>query len=218
MLRIKMPISEIFHSLQWEGRNTWKSVVFVRFWGCNLHCTRCDSKYARHKDYKDEIKQMKFYEVIKKIKSLNCKHIVFTWWEPALYEPHIWDIQEELQREDFFGWTFEIETNGSRELVNYYDQINVSYKFKSSWNRTYELKANSNLYDYKFVIDSKEDIEEMENLIEQYNLPKDRIFIMPLWTTQNSQDRLDLARYCLENNYRYSPRQHILRFWDKRWV
>lgn len=32
-------INEIFYSLQGEGRNTGQAAVFIRFSGCNLHCS-----------------------------------------------------------------------------------------------------------------------------------------------------------------------------------
>lgn len=41
------PVVEIFASLQGEGYNTGKAVVFLRFGGCNLACPWCDTDF-RH--------------------------------------------------------------------------------------------------------------------------------------------------------------------------
>lgn len=38
-------INEIFYSLQGEGRNTGMAAVFVRFSGCNLRCSFCDTDH-----------------------------------------------------------------------------------------------------------------------------------------------------------------------------
>ncbi len=40
-------IVEIFHSLQGEGLHLGQETTFVRFLGCNLFCSYCDTLYAR---------------------------------------------------------------------------------------------------------------------------------------------------------------------------
>jgi len=210
-----IPISQIFYTLQWEWRNTGKPVIFVRFWGCNKRCNFCDTPYAVID--KSEMKQEEFQSIIDKIESFNCKHIVFTWWEPALFEKQIAEIQNYLSANRYW-YTWEIETNGSIELKNYYDQVNVSYKTSNSWVPKYELKALSTKYDYKFVVADEYDFKEVEEIIEEYNLPKENIWLMPLWVTEDSQKNLLVAKYCMEQWYRYCQRTHILLFWNKRWV
>jgi len=209
-----IPISEIFYSIQWEWRNTGVPVIFIRFWGCNLQCWYCDSKYAREKHRIEERKQITTQQVIDEITMYPCKHIVFTWWEPALFEKIIKDIQEILWEEYYY----EIETNGSIELKNEYNQVNVSYKTSNSWNKPYQLRAINSLYDYKFVVADEYDFEKVEEIIEEYKLPKENIWLMPLWVTEDSQKNLLVAKYCMEKWYRYCQRTHILLFWNKRWV
>ena len=41
---IETNIIEIFSSIQGEGKYVGYRQVFIRFSGCNLHCTYCDTK------------------------------------------------------------------------------------------------------------------------------------------------------------------------------
>lgn len=63
----KIPISEIFYSIQGEGRYTGRPMLFIRTFGCNFTCsgftsatgevTGCDTKYAWSKEgLKDTLK------------------------------------------------------------------------------------------------------------------------------------------------------------------
>ena len=43
---VKLPVSEIFYSIQGEGKWIGTPAVFVRFCFCNLGCDWCDSDYT----------------------------------------------------------------------------------------------------------------------------------------------------------------------------
>lgn len=211
----------IFKSLQWEWPNTWKPSIFIRFFWCNLCCKWCDSLYAVNQP--EWILDISVNEVVKEIYKLNCHNIVFTWWEPTLFEEVIAEIQDKLWE----WYTYEIETNGSNAITNQYQQINISPKLSNSWNKSYELKVldskllrrgNWNWICFKFVAKGSEDFDEIKEYIEKYNLPKERIYIMPMWTTNESQINKEVLQFCLDNEYRYCQRMHILLFWNKKWV
>lgn len=211
----------IFFSLQWEWPNTWLPSIFIRFYWCNLHCKWCDSLYAV--DNPESIVKTTVNELVKQIKEINCKHIIFTWWEPSLFADKIDLIQQSL------GWeySYEIETNGSMPLKNIFHYINISPKLWNSWNKPYELKALDWLPTYtsypmtvsvKFVAKWKEDFDEIQEFIKKYNIPKWSIYIMPMWVDNESQMNKEVLQFCLDNGYRYCQRMHILLFWNKKWV
>lgn len=211
---MKIPVSEIFYSIQWEGRNVWVPSIFVRFWWCNLACWYCDSKYSRHKDHIKEMMMKELKQVVKEIKQRDCGHIIFTWWEPALFEKQIEAIMIELWE----WYYYEIETNGSIKLTLDYDQVNISYKTSNSGNKPYELKEVSRHWDYKFVVKDLDDIMEVEEIITNYNLPEENVFLMPLGVDKDSQINQIVANYCMVSGYRYCQRTHIILFWNKKWV
>ena len=211
----------IFLSLQWEWPNTWKPSIFVRFYGCNLCCKWCDSLYAVNNP--ESIVKMTMSEVVNVIKTLWCHNVVFTWWEPTLFEEAIAEIQEQLWE----WYTYEIETNGSNPIINKYQQINISPKLSNSWNKWYELKAldNNLLWRsldswicFKFVAKWEEDFEEIQAFIQHYNIPKQFVYIMPEWVNRESQRNTEVLEFCMDNEYRYCQRTHILLFWNNKWV
>lgn len=84
----------IFLSIQWEWITTWQPSIFVRFFGCNLHCEWCDSKYAVNKQ--ESIVNIDIDTLVKEIRKLKCQNIVFTGWEPTLFLDTIKEIKHKL--------------------------------------------------------------------------------------------------------------------------
>ena len=220
---MKVAISEIFESIQLEGRNVWKPSVFVRFWWCNLSCSWCDTKYAWDEKI-EKANMLDLNNIVDKIKTFSSKHIIFTWWEPTLFQEYMYLISKKLGNE----YTYELETNWSIELDGklYFEQINISPKLSNSWNNFYKLEILNNIknyaknIDFKFVALDKEDLKEIEEYLSKINYKDviNWIYIMPLWTTKESQNNKIVLNYCIKKWYNYCLRQHIILFWDKKWV
>ena len=73
------PLVEIFESLQGEGRNTGRPVVFVRFAGCNLSCPWCDTDVSRRF-------ALSLEELVAEVKSFRAKSVILTGGEPTVQE------------------------------------------------------------------------------------------------------------------------------------
>lgn len=212
----------IFLSLQWEWPNTWKPSIFIRFYGCNLCCKRCDSLYAVNNP--EWIINIDLKEIVSEIKWLKCNHIVFTWWEPTLFSKDIQEIQDSLWDE----YTYEIETNWSNPIRNVFNQINISPKLSNSWNNPYSLRAFDEMaiklvwaeyrVCFKFVAKWKEDFNEILEYIKENHISNEIVYIMPEWVDAKSQVNKEVLQFCLDNNFRYCQRVHILLFWNKKWV
>ena len=71
------PLVEIFDSLQGEGRNTGRPVVFVRFAGCNLACPWCDTDVAKRFALSCE-------DLLAEVKTYRTKSVVLTGGEPTI--------------------------------------------------------------------------------------------------------------------------------------
>jgi organic radical activating enzyme len=98
----KYPLVEIFKSLQGEGRNMVRPVVFVRFAGCNLKCPWCDTDVSTRFESTLE-------ELLSEIRFFNLKSVIFTGGEPSLVKG-IPELVEALKEDGFW---IGVETNGT---------------------------------------------------------------------------------------------------------
>ena len=71
-------INEIFYSLQGEGFHTGTPAVFVRFSGCNLRCSFCDTRH-------EEGVMMTDGEIVEKVSSFPARMVILTGGEPSLW-------------------------------------------------------------------------------------------------------------------------------------
>jgi 7-carboxy-7-deazaguanine synthase len=76
-----MRVSEIFYSLQGEGRLTGVPSVFVRLAGCPLRCRWCDTKYGW-----DETAGLYYpaEKIGRAVEQWPCKFVVITGGEPMV--------------------------------------------------------------------------------------------------------------------------------------
>lgn len=112
---MKVPLVEIFRSLQGEGARTGMPAVFVRFAGCNLNCAWCDTR-------RDPTLFLAPEEIVASVSRLGPDDVILTGGEP-LISP-CWREIARLLREK--GHRIGIETNGTvelfaaeRELIDY---------------------------------------------------------------------------------------------------
>ena len=70
-----MRISEIFYSIQGEGRLSGVPSVFIRTSGCNLRCVWCDTPYT---SWNPDGKEMALEQILQAIESYPLGHVVIT--------------------------------------------------------------------------------------------------------------------------------------------
>ncbi|HQY89618.1 MAG TPA: 7-carboxy-7-deazaguanine synthase QueE, partial [Tepidisphaeraceae bacterium] len=90
-----MRVSEIFYSIQGEGKLTGVPSVFVRTSGCNLRCTWCDTPYA---SWNPDGVEMSVDEIVERVNSFDATHVVLTGGEPVI-APEIEQLAARLKPE-----------------------------------------------------------------------------------------------------------------------
>ena len=227
----QLPVSEIFYSVQGEGVHSGTPSVFLRTYRCNLSCTWCDSKYTWLGQ--DKARQgvdyapMPASEVIDRISSYGCKHLVLTGGEPLLHQRVLAPILASLKSSGFF---IEVETNGtvapSSDLEESVDCFNVSPKISNSLIeegvriRPGSLRAfvRSEKSWFKFVVCDQDDVTEIEGLLSEFGIPRDRVILMPegIDTATLLARSTWLVEVCKDKGFRFGPRLHILLYGNKR--
>lgn len=116
-----LPVVEIFHSIQGEGKYTGCPSIFIRVTGCNLRCvfkdTICDTSYTSFNPEKPIYKDIRdvYNEAIRLFAQYpHTRHIVLTGGEPLLYREDIKRLIELLDDYDeLIEFVYTIETNGT---------------------------------------------------------------------------------------------------------
>ena len=109
-------INEIFYSLQGEGFHTGTPAVFIRFSGCNLKCSFCDTQHESGTLLSDE-------EILQEVKKYPADMVILTGGEPSL-----WIDEALIHALHTIGKYVCIETNGTRPLPANIDWVTCSPK------------------------------------------------------------------------------------------
>lgn len=116
MWQFMRKINEIFYSLQGEGFHTGTPAVFIRFSGCNLKCSFCDTQHEEGVGMSDE-------EILAEVGKYPATTVILTGGEPSLWID--WEFVDRLHR---MGKFVCIETNGTRPLPDNIDWVTCSPK------------------------------------------------------------------------------------------
>lgn len=224
-------ISEIFHSVQGEGKLTGTPSVFIRTSGCNLRCWFCDTRYA---SWEPEGDSLNVEAIVDAATKWPTSHVVITGGEPMIFE-EIHELCVELHRKKRH---ITIETAGTIERSVPCDLWSISPKLSNStpigyatdeWIKQHDARRKKldvvrslmaqGDYQLKFVVGSILDAEEvLEYLKELGEWDRNRVMLMPRGTTAEDL-RLQstwLTSWCRDHDLRLCDRAHIYWFGNRR--
>lgn len=127
----KKRVNEIFYSLQGEGRHTGRPAVFIRFSGCNLKCSFCDTDFAAYTELSNQ-------EIVAQAATYGTQSmVVLTGGEPSMQVDA--DLIDRLHAAGFDEVA--MESNGSFVPPQNLDWLTVSPKGHPRVSRCDELKC-----------------------------------------------------------------------------
>jgi 7-carboxy-7-deazaguanine synthase len=228
-----MRISEIFYSIQGEGRLSGVPSLFIRTSGCNLRCVWCDTPYT---SWNPDGKEMALEQILQAIESYPLGHVVITGGEPLLSH----EIEDLSVRLTAAGAHVTIETAATIFKAVSCDLVSMSPKLSNStpWQKRNgkfaamheRHRLNFNViqqfidgYDYqlKFVVDREQDFTEVRQIVDKLkNVDTGRVLIMA--QARNRRQLHHKSRWivdlCKKVGYGYSPRLHIELYGNRRGV
>jgi 7-carboxy-7-deazaguanine synthase len=217
-----MKISEIFYSIDGEGRRCGEPAVFIRTVGCNLACPWCDTKYSWGNG--DSLaREMTIEEIVDEVATYNCKQITLTGGEP-LITPDIDKLIAALH-----DYEINIETNGAVDISPFVDFDNVfftiDYKALSSKQNEKMLANNYQYLTYadvvKCVVANKQDMVDFVNYITDRAKDNEILHCIPLYISPvfGEIDPVDIVNFVMydapkDYNYKVHLQMHKI-IWDK---
>ncbi len=167
-------IAETFVSINGEGQHAGELAVFIRFAGCNLNCSYCDTAWVNQKDA--EVQSMSGEALTAYVRESGVRNVTITGGEP-LIQPGIQELLEQLG--SIPDIRIEIETNGSIAIRPF-----TGLRIRPSFTLDYKLpgsgmEAAMQIENYryleqgdtvKFVISDQEDLRRARQIIQEHHL------------------------------------------------
>ena len=196
---MSIPVVETFVSINGESIRAGELAVFLRFRGCNLNCSYCDTRWANGADA--PAKQMEVEELAAYADSTGITNVTLTGGEPLLQK----EIGRLVERLIHTGHVVEIESNGSLPIALLAEKekrpfFTLDYKLPDSGMESHMLVDN---YRYlcqedavKFVAGSRRDLEKAAEIIETYGLcERCKVYLSPVF---GRIDPADMVAFLLE--------------------
>ena len=218
-----MVINEIFYSLQGEGLLAGVPSVFVRLAGCPLRCKWCDTKYAWDNQAGEDYTVA---EIVETTQQWPCKLVVITGGEPMI-NPDLPELVTELKDA---GKHITIETAGIAyipempcDLMSISPKLSNSNPAEAKGSAAHEdsrldiviLQELVDNYEYqlKYVVDSQEDLPEIQKIIEKIGSVKpEKVMLMPQAATREEllAKSSMVAEICKHTGFIFCQRLQVL--------
>ncbi|MBK9518838.1 MAG: radical SAM protein [Anaeromyxobacter sp.] len=161
-----MRVSEVFFSIQGEGTRAGLPCAFVRFTGCDLRCTWCDTAYAFHGG-----EERTRAELVEALSRLPTRLVCLTGGEPLL-QPELPELCRDLLA---LGWEVTVETHGQRPTGALPPEVVriVDVKPPGSGEETRDLTFLEGLRPHdevKFVVASRADFDWSVEVVRRSRL------------------------------------------------
>ena len=199
-------VAELFESINGEGRKAGELAVFVRFQGCNLRCSYCDTMWANADDAPSQ--EMTLSELLERVENFGAGNVTLTGGEP-LIQRGIGELIEALSERDY---QVEIETNGSVPLEAFRSDGKAFKEFPLSFTMDYKLMGSgmeqkmcidnfrrlTREDTVKFVVASQADIERAYMVAEKYIHSRGEeapaIYISPVFGVVEPEDIVEFMK------------------------
>lgn len=213
------PVAEKFVSINGEGVRAGELAAFIRFRGCNLNCTYCDTSWANSED--TDAQMLSADELCGWVFAMGVRNVTLTGGEPLLQK----NIQTLINMLIHKGIRTEIETNGSIPLRVFAVSecrpvFTMDYKLPGSGMEDHMYVDNLLVLGkedtVKFVSGSVEDLAKAKEIIELYRLTeKCHVYFSPVFGEIEPAQIVDFMKENNMNDVRLQLQLHKY-IWDPK--
>lgn len=189
-------LKEIFDSIQGEALYIGQKQLFIRFCGCNLNCSYCDTNFEKdanfivhdlNKTFHNPVNSNELKEIVD---NFSTQTISLTGGEPLLYADFLSEFLTLLKNKKIY-----LETNGTlveelEKVISFVDVVSMDIKLFCSTMQKNEFEKNRKFIEVakkfekeifvKIVLDknySKTELLEAINLVKEFDIP---LIIQPM--------------------------------------
>jgi len=227
-----MRVSELFYSIQGEGKLMGVPSVFVRASGCNLRCVWCDTPYA---SWDPEGPEMSIDQIMYKVREFDATHVVLTGGEPLVMA----DIEPLCDALKSKGHHLTVETAATVFKPLKLDLASLSPKLSNStphhraggrfavaherqrlnFDTIQRFIDTSPSVQLKFVVAQPSDMDEIESILAKVRgWNRDDVLLMPEGTDMTTLGSRAgwIAEICTKTGFRFCPRLHVALYGNTR--
>ena len=221
----KLPMVEIFQTVEGEGTRAGFPTTFVRLFNCNLRCTWCDTPYS-YAPFKPEY-FARVSDIVKEVKKFPHRFICLTGGEPLMHGYKSERLIEALAEVDYIE-DIHIETNGAIHLGPFARlrkdlgeagrkvRFILDYKLPMSGENDRMIDENfvylNDVDEVKFVIAGEEDFHLAKQVV-QTKMKKGIPLFSPVWESMEPAKLVDLILKHQLTGVKLSLQMHKM-IWD----
>lgn len=202
-----MRVNEIFYSIEGEGVRAGAPATFVRFAGCNLRCSYCDTTYAFH-----DGTEMLESDIVKRVCEIGCNNVTVTGGEPLLQGKRV--VKTLCNK----GFQVNVETCGALDITDVQLEnsiVTMDYKTPSSGMEDKMLLSNIprlRKQDVLKFVCEESDFNTVKNIYEIFR-PKCNIYLSPVFNKCDLAKMAELVKEMNEPNIKMQVQLHKI-VWD----
>ena len=226
-----IPWTETFLSIQGEGPRAGRRCAFIRFGGCNLSCSWCDSAFtwdSSRYNLREEITALTVDEIVDSLP--DCDEVVLTGGEPLMHQnnPDWAELLRVLASRSIF---IAVETNGTivpnQTTQTFVGHYSISPKLENAGE--HKRGQNPQLAEWptsvmhrkaclKVVVTGKEDVQAAARMADAHGWPRWATWVMPEGTTAPSllANFREITEEAISQGLNVSQRIHVFAFGDER--
>jgi 7-carboxy-7-deazaguanine synthase len=190
---MKIPMVEIFQTVEGEGLRAGFPTTFVRIFNCNLRCTWCDTTYS-YAPAKPEFFAT-IDEIAEQVMKFGNVHVCLTGGEPLMHGEKSLALIDRLAKLSIIE-DIHIETNGAINLKKFNEfrqssddvgnkvRFIMDYKLPASGESERMITSNFSCLqeqdEIKFVIQNRDDYEAALHIYRQYH-QRGTVLFSPVW-------------------------------------